>query len=543
MNPEMHSACISEYSWDSIDEDKAMKPTNLENFVAANSHIILATIMILFGVVQLVLFSFHSLPLCRSETDGIDYMSRATGPYLQLSSFHGPGYSLAIRSVHALGWDLFGAAKAVSILSGGLFLLSTWMILSSFLKPLEVAAALVLVALNPAVLISSNAIMSDMMAASLLLFLTAALLVPEAPGRIRFFLCGIIGGLCYITRVAYAPLIVLIPFMALVNPVSKRKAIESTTGISMFFLGFLLPASPWFSFLYRAKGSPFWNENYLNIAFKMYRQEESWNYFPSFDRFTGLLDVFLSNPTLFLTTYLQTLRELPWELLELFPKVGYLAAFGILLWFADVNRKKLIFTVLLGLYGAVVSLVWIEDRFLLIFAPLVAGAIAVAVFSVPAGVKPGNLPAPLARMLEKFPLRASAAVIVLLIACVVGIDRTRDHYADQPVEYKKVADWFHSSGITRKPATLMTAKPHIPYLCGMKSFDYNDFDIQNADIEDLPKIIQESKTDYFVYDERYAGVEYPKLNTLLETNPFPDLLLKVYEVGNPKKVIVYRCVN
>ncbi|MCE5242679.1 MAG: hypothetical protein ABFD98_15140 [Syntrophobacteraceae bacterium] len=519
-----------------------MKPTDLENFVAANSHKILAIIIILFGVVQLILFSFHSLPLCRSETDGIDYMSRATGHYLQLSSFHGPGFSLAIRFIHALGFDLFAAAKVVSILSGGLFLLSTWMILSSFLIPLEVAVALALVALNPAILISSNAIMSDMMAASLLLFLTAALLVPEDPGRIRFCLCGIIGGLCYITRVAYAPLIMLIPFMALAN-LSKRKAMESTTRISVFSLGFLLPASPWFAFLYQAKGSPFWNENYLNIAFKMYRQEESWNYFPSFDRFTGLLDVFLSNPTLFITSYLQTLKELPWELLELFPKAGYLAAFGILLWFADIDRKKLIFTVLLGLYGTIVSLVWIEDRFLLIFTPLVAGTIAIAVFSVPVGIKSSNLPGPLAGILEKLPLRASAAVIVLIIACVVGIDRTRAHYADQPVEYKKVADWFHSSGIARKSATLMTAKPHIPYFCGMKFLDYNDFDIQNADIEDLPKIIQDSKADFFVYDERYASVEYPKLNTLLETNPFPELLLKVYEVGHPKRVIVYRCVN
>ncbi len=288
------------------------------------------------------LFRYHSFPFVSAETDGIYYMLQATDPVLRADPFHGPGYSTAIRIGHTLGLDPFAAAKAVSVLSGIIFVVATWFIVSSLASAPEALLTTLIVAFSPVTTTLSVTIMSDMMAASAFLAALALLLYPRAPRPWHFLLGGICAGVAYLTRYVY----LFIPVVPLLYwpLISTRTAFVSTClrGPAIFLVGFLLTISPWLVFLYKTQGSPFWSHNDLNILFKL-RGSGNWHTFPSVAEHQGLLSIVLADPALFIRAWIKTLVQIPWSLLDLVPRVGILASAGFAFWFARIDEKKCLF--------------------------------------------------------------------------------------------------------------------------------------------------------------------------------------------------------
>jgi predicted membrane-bound mannosyltransferase len=236
-------------------------------------------LLAVFVIIELSLFRLHSFPLTRGETDGIGYMDRATGPLFQAHPFHGPGYSTAIRAIQSIGVAPFASAKVISLVFGMVFILSTWLILRSFSSSPESFLATTFVAFSPVTLVRSATILSDMMAASLFLATLALLVVPRETKAWHFALAGLVAGLAYLTRYIYI-LLVAVPliYMAFwIRGQSRRSFALIRMGV--FYLGFVVITLPWFIFLWKTKGNPLWNENYLNIAFKMHQHARGWNVF------------------------------------------------------------------------------------------------------------------------------------------------------------------------------------------------------------------------------------------------------------------------
>ena len=519
-----------------------MKDYLTEKFLgrALRQHLPIICMLITFLLIECFLFHYHAFPLASAETDGIGYMHRATGPIFQANPFHGPGYSLAIRLVHSLGLDLFSSAKVVSIVFGLIFVLAAWLILSSFSTSQEATLATVIIVFNPITLVRSVTIMSDMMAASLFLSTLALLIAPKEVKRWHFIFAGVLAGLAYLTRYVYIILFAVPPMLWLFCAPQREKQFKTLTHLVTFSLGFLLITLPWFTYMYQTKGNPLWNEHYRNVAFKMYRDGRGWNAFPSADQYRGWSDVFLSNPSLFIKKWLETILDLPWKILDLIPQVGIIGSVGFFFWVAKLDWRKAVYLLINVLYGFVVSLVWLYDRFLLPFIPLVASCVMSGLFAIPSSIASSGFPTPIRGLIRRIPLRIVAVSVFIVLLVFPSVGKISIYFSDQAFEYKAAADWLASSA--SKEVSVMASKPHIAFFSKSRAIDFRHYGLQNAGIEDLPDVLARAKPTYFVYDERYAAVAFPQFRVLLNphSNPYPELLNPVFEVDSPMKLIVYK---
>lgn len=496
-------------------------------------------ILCVFVIIELVLFYLHSFPLTRGETDGIGYMVRATGPLFQVDPFHGPGYSLAIRVFQSMGMAPFASAKFVSVIFGTLLVLVTWLLLSSFSTPREALLGTVLVAFSPITLLRSVTILSDVMAASLFLLTLAVLLAPRQTRMWHFILAGAIAGLAYLTRHIYIVLLAVPVIYWLFYALRRGERIKSFMNPLAFYVAFLVIALPWFIFMAKMKGSPFWNENYLNIAFKMHRNARAWNVFPSSDQYRGLTHLVFADPVLFFRSWIRTAYDVPWLTMGLIPRVGFIASAGIFFWLAKFDRKKGVLLVAAIIYGLAASLVWVENRFLLPLIPLVASFVVSCVSVIPDRVSPLSSSDSDGRLLQRIPLKALAVTILVVLLIFISMGQIPVYFYDQPFEYKKAADWL-APRVT-VDASVMASKPHIAFFSKSRAINFRTYGLQNAGIERLPDILAEARPTYFIYDERYGAIEFTQFRVLLDlrANPFPELLHPVHKIDTPRRLIIY----
>ena len=271
----------------------------------------------------------------------------------------------------------------------------------------------------------------------------------------------------------------------------------------------------------------------------MYRDGQGWNAFPSVEQFPTMRSVVSSDPALFIRSWLQTLLDIPRSTLQLIPHAGLiLGVLGVLLWCADLSAAKLIVAVALTGYSLLVALVWIEARFLIPLAPFVALCISRsieaiperAVFSLPRSRHVSRWSVPL-----QFPI--SVAILIEIVSASLGLPAWfRDDQAD---EYVKAAEWLKT--IHAGPeTTAMVAKPHIPFFSGTTCVRYREYDLQFMEPSELNEALARIRPDYFVYDERYASVEFPQFRNLLETGYQTENLRPVLTVDSPMRLVVFR---
>lgn len=492
-----------------------------------------------FVLVELVLFHSHSFPLTRGETDGIGYMARATGPLFQVDPFHGPGYSLAIKVFQSMGMAPFASAKFVSLIFGILLVLVTWLLLSSFSTPREAILGTILVAFSPITLVRSVTILSDMMAASLFLSTLALLLAPKQTRMWHFILAGAMAGLAYLTRHIYIVLLAVPVIYWLFCSLRRGERIKSLMNPLVFYVAFLVVALPWFIFMVKMRGNPFWNENYLNIAFKMHQNAGTWNVFPSSDQYRGLTDLIFSDPVLFFRSWMRTVYDVPWLAMGLIPRVGFISSAGVFFWLARFDRKKGVLLLAGITYGLAASLVWVENRFLLPLIPLVASFVVSCVSVIPDRISPSSSSDSDGRFIRRIPLKAIVVTILVILLLFITLGQIPVYFYDQPFEYKKAAHWL-APRVT-DDASIMASKPHIAFFSRSRGISFRSYKLQNARIEQLPDILGEARPTYFIYDERYGGVEFPQFRILLDprNNPYSDLLNPVHKIDTPRRLIIY----
>ncbi len=498
---------------------------------------VVAVILAAFVIAELVLFCYHSVPMACRETDGIGYMKRARGPLFHIDPYHMPAYSLAIRVVQKTGADAFSAAKFVSALFGLITVYSTWLVLSAVTRRREALIGTAVLALNPLFLFRTVTILSDLMATGFYLLAIATTLVPRRLSVWHLLLSGIFVGLAYMTRSIYI-IGFAIPVMVLLLGSGKRS--PKVIGFAAFLVGFLLLTLPWFILLWRATGNPFWNYHYLNVVFKMYREAEGWNAFPSQSAYHGWSDVIFSEPTIFFKSWFQTLINMPGRLLETVPRVGAIGALGCLLWISHLNKRKLIWICVSVAYALVVSLVWIETRFLLPLMPLVAAFVAAGIAAIPAHFEVRNLSHPLGKILKRIPLRSVVIGVVLTLLIGQLIFGVQLYFSDEAPEYRTAGEWL--ANVSTGKVRIMSAKPHIAFFADAEHMSFRTYQLQDIEIDQLPAVLDRAQPTHLVYDARYAAGEFPHLKRLLDSssNPFPNVLRAIYEIRSPKRLVIYQ---
>lgn len=490
---------------------------------------------------QIALLKFHQIPLTRGETDGIYYMQFATGPIFHLDAFHGPGYSIAIRIVKfTTGLQLFDAAKFTSLIFGFVFLLSVWLLFSRIHREDQLALLIVMLSLNPVININSDTILSDIMGAALFFATLVFLLFPEKIKPINYFIAGFMGGFAYLTRYVYAVILVIPIISILLEPVDNRNT-NRILRLILFFTAFILAIMPWSYYLYSQTGSPFWNQNHLNIAFNMYRNESGWNVFPSAAQFPNLMSVIKSSPQLFVKKWWATFIQIPVEVMQIINGVGYLAALGLFFWVAHWNYRKTILFLSFLSVAAMTALVWFEDRFLLPFIPFYISFIVSGVFELPRTIMI-KLPR-INTKLSTIHIRWTA-IILIMIMSLSQHSHIPTFFEDQAEEYKRAGNWL-STQPNIKESSMLSSKPHIPFYSGAVEISYRSLSLQNHELSDIPSLLQSASPDYFIVDQRYGGVEFPQLIPLLdpENQPFQDILMPVLIIDEPQKLVVYKYID
>jgi len=492
----------------------------------------------LFLIFEVALFPLHELPATRPETDGIGYMLRSVGPLFQIADFHGPGYSWAIRVAVFLGLDLFSAAKLVSIVSALLFLVFAWLLMIPWNGPRAASIALFLLAPAPAVFLGGASILSDMLAAACFLACFAVLSAPSRVTATHFALSGAVAALAYLTRSIYATALV-IPIVFLLLKTYSDDLNVNLRRLTAYAGAFAAITTPWLVFVYREKGSPFWSLNHLNLAFRMYRRGQGWNAFPVEEAFAGAWDVLRADPVRFLTMWMDEIIRAPSRVLHLIPPLALVAAIGCLIWFLRFNRAKLAYVLAVTPYLLAVSLVWHEDRYYLILAPLAASFIAEFITETSGAIAPLKIPAPLRPFSGRTVLHTAFIVVAVLLCAPQTFRRVRELLADQAPEYRAAARWIATHGVPSP--SVLAAKPHVAFYCGARDIRFRDVRLQDVEVPELSGILKRSRPTYFVFDERYAAAEFPNLRSLLDQRqtPLPGILTPVFVTESPRKVVVY----
>ena len=91
----------------------------------------------------------------------------------------------------------------------------------------------------------------------------------------------------------------------------------------------------------------------------------------------------------------------------------------------------------------------------------------------------------------------------------------------------------------------MAAKPHLAFYSGARDIRFRDVRLQDASPNEIPSILERARPTYFIYDERYAGEEFPNLRRFLNQNsaPLPELLTPVFVAESPQKLVIYRLTS
>lgn len=154
--------------------------------------------------------------------------------------------------------DYYHACQFISILSGAAFVVLSFLIARQLFGLPAAWIAATLVAVNPHVILASSRAASDMLFQALAM---AALFVCITFNKKRAILLGVLFGLAFVTRYTA---VALLPVIAMAF-YRNRQAL-SYKDYAAFGLAALLTASPQLILNQVQFGSPFYNENWRNVA-------------------------------------------------------------------------------------------------------------------------------------------------------------------------------------------------------------------------------------------------------------------------------------
>ena len=511
----------------------------------------LLIILLVFLLIEVVLFVLHTVPSVWVEIDGIGYMSRATGSVLQASPFHGPGYSCAIRLLHGLGIELFAAGKLVSIFFGMVLIVVTWVILEKIENRKVALWGSLTVSLAHPVVLHSVLVMSDIMGSALFWLCWSFLFLPEKRKTWHVFAAGLSGGAAYLSRSLFL-IVVILPFLRILGREEGGHRRKNVISLFLFLLGFFLVMSPWGLFLLKIKGNPFWNQHYLNAAFSMvHGWEKGWNLMPYPSQYSGWGDVIRAHPGMFFRNWAENFISLPWLLIRALPLVGSLGFIGFFLLLKDLNPRRIIFLATCLIYSAALSLAWFTPRYTIPLFPLIGAAVARSLLLIPERISLSGEIRGASRFFERIPLRKSLIVLCVLFLLFGSYSKTKQHFRGHADEWQEAARQLERYDLSG--AKLLLAREHIVYFLNRDGYDdvgwlrfrHSDVRLQHARLEQFPGILKRIQPTYFLFDQRYGGKEFPHFRCFLDPdqNPYPDLLEFLFAVDDPYRVVVYRYKN
>lgn len=499
--------------------------------------VIVPIVLGLFALLGISLLFGHSFPLAREETDGVVALSRALGTWFYVDAFHGPGLPWALRPLVALGLEAYRAAQLLSLLSALALLALAFHGFRELLPPWERLLSLILLGLHPTLLTLESSAESDLLATSFC-FASLFLVIRSKTAR-GVTLAGILFGAAWLVR--YQAL-ALLPAAILALSLDERRGRGARAlGILVFFGVALLVVAPWHLYLWRETGDPILNWNHLNIAFALGDRAGGWSRFPSIQDSPSLLSLVLADPLRLLTHLLRNLARAPALLLDHSLPLGLLVLLGLVRTLrafsgaSSRSRRQALSLVLYALaHLSLVSLSWLEPRFLLPLLPMVLALGAAGWFWIAHA---------LWRLIKARGLLLAWVALGLWVAVSEG-SRGARAVAEQrekvPLEYQQAAILLRAAA--RPGDQVLSSKPHIPVFAVMEWHNLKEIALESTDPERFVMKARGTGAQWLVWDERYAAREYPWLAGLGDADTLSQagLLRESLRIEGAEPVIIVR---
>jgi tetratricopeptide (TPR) repeat protein len=418
--------------------------------------------------------------------------------------FHGFGYPLLLAAFSIpVGGDFFLAAKLLNLSSAAAGLWFAYALFRNFGGRTMGLFVLMGLAVNPSFWTYAIEVGTDMPAFALLMGATYGALTGRSVPVLAA--AGLAAGFAYVTRYNAISVLVASAIVLLARRNFRFAAV--------YLAGAAVPIGAWLIANTAVSGHPFFNRNYLNIAFAVYGRQTQWEQFWTSvgTQFHSLGDVFRHDPVAFVrgiganlgSHWLSDAREL----LPLW--LGIPAVLGVaLLWARRPGWRGM--AVHFVIAYLVLGVVFYNVRFFLYLLPFyLAGA---ATILLPPRAEKGG-----ARFdfLSRLPhagrpeLGWSVAVLLFALSAWKADAVVRAELAKDPLDVRLAGETLRRLG--PKNAIVMTRKPHVAFYAGMRQLRFPS----QGSFRALLRGAWEAHASYVLYSGMEASLR-PDLLLLME---------------------------
>ncbi len=503
-----------------------------------------------FIVLSFISFTYHKIGDYGVETDFYwEYVPQAKAVLngmLLIDAYRGPLYQavLAVFSLPFSG-DFFNAGIFINIICASLILLLVFKIIEIISNKEIALITVIFTATNQYFIKYSYSCSTDMLFMVMYFLSVFFILKSDLQDKKMILLSGLFAALAYLTRYTALSLIIVMLLCLSVQIIKKLRTRNlklneelflKIKNLFLFFVPVILLITAWGIFCLNYTGRFFYNDNFLNTAYTVYKPEDLSNarwsaeYAGNFHSFSDVIftdfglfvkRIFIENFTGYFVKDMSIL--LPWYL-------GIITSAGLVFFifkYKKINSKTKFFFFLNFAFYFFTLLIFYSERFSLPVLPFyiyLMSNILYFSFSKIFSGKKGSVPA------AGFILLVS----ILIINCYSGFSFIKEDISSGPKDVLSAGEWVknnYNDGLKGKK--IMARKPHIAYYTNsvfiplVSAYSYEEL---------ISKIIQ-SNTDYFFISTTELSSKFNLTKVLFDKNNPPAELEPVYRAPDNSCVL------
>jgi hypothetical protein len=437
-----------------------------------------------------------------------------------------PGYVLLLTLMSLLTDNLFRAGTILTALAAGLLGWVAYLLFKALFDPRVAVAATVLLLLT---LVPHSFLAATDVVGALAMTLPVLILVKPSTVTLRIcILAGIAAGAAYLIRSNAISVILGIGFCLLFVYPNQQRVQTRLLKAGGFLIAALLVIAPWFLYNWRMNGSPFASTAYLQVAaYHHFGEQLGTTLRLAEAEFDSFGEVIARDPSGFFGTYFKDILvanplRLARQVLG-FPEFLF-AACGLVLFVANLCRRKAVLLVVAGFGYLIVGLVGFLPRYYLFLYPVLFFLVAYALFQPRIFSFLGRVP------YFKFPVAVAVLAALGIGVAVKSSLATKKILDSEPKHLLGIAEFLRERSSPGE--VIIVRKPHLAYLSSLKqAFPL----VKSAD--DYLSSARRIGARYIVYSEPDVRL-WPGLDSLKDPGSLPNGFKVIYRHEKPR-VLVY----
>jgi hypothetical protein len=534
---------------DSPLDDRALRPSSLqplrlawaslvdaaERMLAARAsserrtrNVAIAVVILSLGVAAMLGIAYRDLG---GPGDQLLYFAQAERLLPFVDHYYGPAYFIALRAVHTvLPVDWFSAGKALAFVGFASFLVLCGIFFGRVLGKHERWLALMLVAVNPAVVAAGFQITNDIFAACWLIAAIWLTLRTPVAASTGWLLSGFLFGVAYLTR--FAALGYLLG--ALVGALMLEARVKDRLRVgALVAAGAAAPALSWILLLELVQGYVPANHNFVHLTMAFGEFREFWELDAVIQKYGSLWGVLSSDPAAPLLIAKSAAEEAIKFPFTVGPHLFFVLAGLLIPGLIILLARRSSYAPWFGAFVAGLILTGISSRgWLRYYIPAVPFCAILIVVAL------SNLSAAFNATAQ----RVMAACLVLLMlpwsAVSIASAFATENWTEMGVARRYLQRRSDSTTVVSSTAA------SLPYGTNLRFVDHDSIHPPGDSVGLLDRLHRHGVT-HLVITERHTLFAFPELASLLEDVPrnVPAGLQRDTLITTPRRLAIYRVLR